>query len=116
VQLHHHQISHAAFQQNSSRWKGEQERSWALDDEKILRILISERDWDKVGSLLANTSTTKRLMKSATKHIIHHACLFNAPMQVVTKISEIFPSDLVTADDKLKYPIHVAVAMDALLR
>ena len=40
---------------------------------------------------------------------MHYACQFNAPLYVIAKLSARFPSQD-TADDRGRYPIHVAVA------
>jgi len=89
-----------------------------ISDDITLCQLISDQDWLGVDHLLANTSrpdhVTSLSLNTAVAIeedlILHYACVFNAPLQTITKLSARFPSSLNTVDNKLRFPVHLAVA------
>ena len=81
-------------------------------NDTTLHRLISEQDWDAAERLLDRA--TKKSRNSARhvvkdKLILHFACQFDPPLQIVTKLFRVIPSSH-AVDSRSRYPLHIAVA------
>lgn len=98
----------------------DQKSSRAVNDDATLHNLISEQEWTSVDHLLTQSFKLRRslsvnvsLSSSVTitdDLILHYALNFNAPLQIIMKLSSRFLSSMDAADACGRYCIHVAVA------
>jgi len=99
------------------RRRNRKQKNTRAIDTTSLPNLISAKEWGRVDRFLktsipvsASSRSISTVATTTDDFIIHDACKYSAPLQIITELSVRFPSSINSVDDHGRYPIHVAVA------
>lgn len=77
--------------------------------------LLSQRRWALLNSLLTSTSSSALLIDDpslphavTSEIVLHFAARFQAPLRIISLLSQLYPQSLESSDVTGRYPIHVA--------